>query len=89
MSRQVFKPKDAKCQKCGAPIAFYKNENSKWVPCNPDGSDHWDDCRTNLNEGKYGYYKPAGPDYRFNKKTDTTKPNHKRPLYSGDAPPWD
>lgn len=87
--RKIFAPEGATCKKCGGPLAFYKNERDNWVPCNPDGSDHWDDCRSNLNEGKYGIYKEAGPDYLFNPDTDITKPSHNRPLYTGDAPPWE
>jgi hypothetical protein len=36
----------AECNKCGASIVFNKNKNDKWVPANPDGSDHWDDCKS-------------------------------------------
>lgn len=34
------------CKKCGLPLAFYRLPNGKACPCNPDGTDHWDLCRT-------------------------------------------
>jgi hypothetical protein len=36
---------DKHCLKCGKPIAFKLLPTGKWCPTNPDGSDHWDDCR--------------------------------------------
>jgi len=34
------------CNKCDLPLAFYRLPNGKACPCNPDGTDHWDTCRT-------------------------------------------
>jgi hypothetical protein len=36
--------RSAVCSKCDQPIALYKNARGRWVPCNPDGSDHFDQC---------------------------------------------
>jgi hypothetical protein len=44
-ARQVF-PSKKVCGKCNLPLAFFKLPNGRWCPCNPDGSDHWDTCRT-------------------------------------------
>lgn len=36
------------CRKCGKPLSFVRRDYNgvmKWCPVNPDGSDHWDDCR--------------------------------------------
>jgi hypothetical protein len=94
MERKVFKPKNAKCGKCGSPIAYYKITKGagkgKWCPCNPDGSDHWDDCRENLTVGRYGKTKifndnpDPRPTYHKNKST------RRKTLYSDPKiPPWD
>ena len=55
--REVFNPGDATCGKCNQKIAFFKMANGKWCPCNPDGTDHFDDCRLHwfqrvMREGK-------------------------------------
>lgn len=40
----------SQCQKCGLPLKFEKREGKggvvKWFPVNPDGSEHWDLCKT-------------------------------------------
>jgi hypothetical protein len=36
------------CEKCSQPLRFIEREYKgvlKWVPVNPDGSDHWDLCK--------------------------------------------
>jgi len=38
----------SQCRKCGMPLEWVRREFGgiwKWVPTNPDGSDHWDLCR--------------------------------------------
>ena len=38
----------SQCRKCGAPLGWRRAQFNgvwKWVPTNPDGSDHWDLCR--------------------------------------------
>jgi len=85
MNRKVFIPKKAKCKKCGSPLAFYLNENKNLVPCNIDGSDHWDDCSYNRQHGVYGI-KIEIITERF---IGFTPAKHNRPLYSGEAPPWE
>lgn len=38
----------SECRKCGLPIKFERREFGgvlKWYPTNPDGSEHWDDCK--------------------------------------------
>lgn len=55
--RKVYKPKGAKCGKCGGPLGFYKNERGRWVPCELNGDDHWDICRESLSTGRYGVIK--------------------------------
>lgn len=42
--RKVIAGRRAVCAKCDQPIAFYENEKGRWVPCDPDGSDHFDKC---------------------------------------------
>jgi hypothetical protein len=81
----IYKPKGAKCEKCGSPLAFRKLESGKWCPCNVDGSDHWDDCSEAQAKGTYGIKRIIVTE-RF---MGVTYPNHDRPLYSGELPPWD
>lgn len=41
----------SECRKCGATLAWQRRQFKgvwKWVPTNPDGSDHWDLCRERL-----------------------------------------
>jgi hypothetical protein len=42
------------CNKCGRPIAFKKLANGKLYPTNPDGSDHWDLCKSTTNKSHTG-----------------------------------
>lgn len=44
--RIVIPSSKARCRKCGEPLAFYKLPNGKMCPCNPNGTDHWDLCRS-------------------------------------------
>ena len=42
----IFNPSPAPiCEKCDLPLGFVQLDSGKWRPCNPDGSDHWDQCR--------------------------------------------
>lgn len=82
--RTVFKPHKAKCHKCGSPIAFYLMDSGKWCVCELNGDDHWDPCSHNRMHGVYGI-KIEIVTERF---IGVTKPNHKRPLYNGEEPPW-
>lgn len=38
------------CRTCGLPLKFIqrlgRGGRLKWFPANPDGSDHWDTCKT-------------------------------------------
>ena len=90
MNRKVIKPKQEKiCDKCGGSLGFYKNERNKFVPCNLDGSDHWDSCRADQVTGKYGeQYKKRFRTYRKGAKTTLTgrQPDQ---FYSGNIPPWE
>ena len=45
MNREVFSSRGAKCGTCNQPISFFKMPNGSWCPCNPDGGDHFDQCR--------------------------------------------
>ena len=94
--RRVFKPRNATCKKCLAPIGFWKNENKRWVPCNPDGSDHWDACRENLIKGTYGKKKvfkdndTPMPTYHGNEEIlDKVKAGILTLWSDPEIPPWD
>ena len=63
----------------------YQNENKNWVPCNVDGSDHWDDCSHNRIHGIYGI-KVEIVTERFMGFTE--RKDKSKPLYSGSEPPW-
>jgi len=45
MSRSQTQSGPRLCNKCHLPIAFRQLPSGKWCPTNPDGSDHWDDCK--------------------------------------------
>lgn len=85
--RKVFRSKDARCEKCGGPLGFYKLSNGKWCPCNPDGSDHWDDCREFQTKGTYGIKR----EFRVATWGALTIPKGKpnANYYNGDIPPWE
>lgn len=85
------------CAKCGAPLAFYRNERSRIVPCNPDGSDHWDLCRerryTEAKEGKHvnnkreeAYYSKRG---RFAVRETAKHRRKKLPPCKDCVLPWE
>ncbi len=82
-------PKTKICGKCGGPLGFrliiQGSGKGKWCPCNPDGSDHCDDCRTAQTQGTYGILKVFN-DHDEPKKTK--RKDKKVPLYCGEAPPW-
>lgn len=43
----------SQCRKCGGELGWKRQAFSgvlKWVPTNPDGSDHWDLCRERQNQ---------------------------------------
>lgn len=42
---RIFRPEGLLCEKCGRPLAFKQLANGKWCPCDPDGADHWDECK--------------------------------------------
>ena len=41
----------AECKKCKGEIKWGKNQNDKWIPLNPDGSTHWEACKTVRRKG--------------------------------------
>lgn len=83
---EIFRPADSFCEKCDRPLAFRKLPTGKWCPCEPDGSDHFDICReTQVKLGRCKSQKT----HDFDPDVHTTYPNHKEPLYSGEAPPWE
>jgi hypothetical protein len=65
------------CRKCGLPLKFKWLRQGKWSPINPDGTDHWDLCKstTRRAEGIEISYegRTGGPGY----------------VWCGRVPPWD
>lgn len=72
------------CKKCGGPIAFKRTERGKWMPTNPDGSDHWDDCAKARSLGTYGIRR-SDP----SSLPGIVMPGIATVFYSGKKPPWD
>ena len=68
------------CRKCGLEIDFARHPNGKWMPVNPDGSEHWDRCKQE--------YRKTHPPRR--RKPIVTEGKHKI-FYPEDSvlPPWD
>lgn len=85
--QKVYRPKDAICGKCGGPMAYRKLPSGKWCPCNPDGSDHWDDCREAQTKGTYGIKR----DFLVHIAGAVTigKGKLKGNKYEGDKTPWE
>ena len=83
--------KEKTCGKCGGSLRFYRNERGNYVPCNPDGSDHWDSCREAQVKGTYGIKRI------FRQKIEGCKTsghavgyqNKEHSYYCGTAAPWD
>jgi hypothetical protein len=81
------------CTKCSGPISFRKNAKGKWVPCELDGSDHWDIC-TERRRKEWGLVNADGTlnmeALRKLKPPIVTEPapqfSH---VCSGSVPPWD
>jgi hypothetical protein len=38
-------PEQSLCNKCHQPISFKKLASGKFIPTEPDGSEHWDHCK--------------------------------------------
>ena len=97
-NRRVFTPPGgATCEACGAPLGFYKNTRGKMVPCNPDGTDHWDVCRDRryavAKQGKHinnkreeAYY---GPNGRFAVRESAYGKRKARSACKGCVLPWE
>ena len=97
-ARRVFiPPSGATCKDCGAKLGFYKNERGNTVPCNPDGTDHWDLCRDRryalAKQGKHinnrreeAYYGPKG---RFAVRESAYGKKKSLPACRGCVLPWE
>ncbi len=46
--------KQSVCNKCRLPIGWRILPSGKRCPSNPDGSDHWDDCKAEINKSHSG-----------------------------------
>lgn len=83
-----FCPPDALCDKCEEPLAFRlipegQRGAGKWMPCNPDGSDHFDICReVAIRKGLRSASSGASP-------PKMSVSCYKGPTWRGDVPPWD
>ena len=86
----IFSP-GIKCEACGLPLSFKQLPTGKWCPCNSDGSDHWDSCKTiqrkrmglinedgSLNMERLEALKPA-----LFSRSEVTH------VWCGELPPWD
>lgn len=71
----------AYCNSCGLPIRFTKHRNGKWMPVNPDGSEHWDLCRQEQRKG--WVFDPA------KHPPISTEGKHRHFYELTDPPPWD
>lgn len=69
------------CNKCGLPIIFEKMASGKFCPKNKNGSDHWDDCRTEILKDPARRKAQLKADAAMMKPATTYATNY--PLYSG------
>lgn len=75
--------KNSLCQKCGEPISFKRLDNGKWCPTNPDGTDHFDQC-------KRVALRKAGKKMLVRELRHMTVPLGRMPVVENtDVPPWD
>jgi hypothetical protein len=79
------------CRKCGLPLSFKRIQKGKLCPTNPDGSDHWDLCRTtwlrNMRPEERAAYDLADAAMRAPRPTWGEGITH---VYCDDRiPPWD
>lgn len=82
-TRKVYGRKQ--CHKCGGEIGFYKNGRGNWVPCELDGSDHWDKCR----EVRFRRAGKKLVTHRYDPNKNITYGKNRGEPYSGEEPPWD
>jgi hypothetical protein len=54
----------ATCNKCGSPIKFKLLVTGKWCPTNPDGGEHWDDCKKAQRCGNPNEIQHRGPEFQ-------------------------
>jgi hypothetical protein len=66
------------CKKCGGPIGWKRLANGKWCPTEPNGGEHWDECRRRLRAGRPPDPKPA-----------LITRGHSTHFWIGMEPPWD
>lgn len=84
----------SKCEKCGLPLKFIQKLYKgilKWTPVNPDGSDHWDTCKT-VQRKAMGLIRSDGSVDMA--KLEALSPPRRtgrrvRFIYCGEVPPWD
>jgi len=79
----MAKRKPIKCNKCGLPIAFKKLASGKYCPTNPDGSDHFDECREAQRGGR-----PFDP-IRDTRSSGWIIGKDYKPPIDPEAIPWD
>lgn len=68
----------SRCKKCGSGLKWKMLASGKWCPVNPDGTDHWDLCRS-ITRGA------EGPTVVFHMRTKG-KGTH---VWDSELPPWD
>jgi len=76
------------CRKCGKPIIFVKKEFGgvlKWVPVNPDLSEHWDACKGIVRTPEWCARRIAQEHAEY----PTRLLGRHGHVYCGDVPPWD
>jgi hypothetical protein len=69
------------CRKCGSELKFKRLKSGKLSPMNPDGSDHWDLCRSITR-------KAEGIVVEFHSRTRGNVFKFGDYVWAGDMPPW-
>lgn len=69
------------CRKCGGALKWKRLGNGKWSPMNPDGSDHWDLCKSVVR-------KNGGAVVEFHSRTRGDVSKYGDYVWCGDMPPW-
>jgi hypothetical protein len=76
------------CDKCGHPITFIQREFKgvlKYMPVNPDGSEHWDICRGIVRTPEWCRARIA----QEHREYPSGWRGKAKYVYCGDVPPWD
>lgn len=86
----------SRCRKCNQPIGWRKLPSGKWLPINPDGGDHFDDCSKHRHQNLVLEYRKHGLEYepeqaRMRERAEKlflVEPDRSQPWFVDERSPW-